>query len=86
MIVKEVFSLNEDLTLSKMRKSNNSEIEKLTYKLNDIEEENNKLKELLRQNGNDLKNKSIKIKSINENNESDEIINKDNNKQENNEK
>ena len=45
-----------------MRKTNNNEIEKLTFRLNDIEDENTKLKELLKQNGNDLKDKNIKKK------------------------
>ena len=58
---KSLSSLNDDFNVSKMRKSYNSEIEKLTYKLNDIEGENSKLKELLKQNGNDLKNKNIDI-------------------------
>ena len=58
---KSISSINDDFNVSKMRKSYNSEIEKLTYKLNDIEGENSKLKELLKQNGNDLKNKNIDI-------------------------
>ena len=45
-----------------MRKTNYNEIEKLTFRLNYIEDENTKLKELLEQNGNDLKDKNIKKK------------------------
>ena len=56
---RSIYSMNDELTVSKMRKSYNSEIEKLTYKLNDIEDENSKLKELLKQNVNDLKDKNI---------------------------
>ena len=56
---KSIYSMNDELTVSKMRKSYNSEIEKLTYKLNDIEDENSKLKELLKQNINDLKDKNV---------------------------
>ena len=61
-----------------MRRSYNNEIEKLTYKLNDIEDENIKLKELLKQNGNVLKEKSIKMNSIKEN-ETEDINKKDEN-------
>ena len=56
---KSIYSMNDDCTVLKLRQSYNSEIEKLTYKLNDIEEENSKLKELLKQNGNELKDKNI---------------------------
>ena len=49
-----------------MRKTNYNEIEKLTFRLNYIEDENTKLKELLEQNGNDLKDKNIKMKILKE--------------------
>ena len=57
---KSIYSMNDDCTVLKLRQSYNSEIEKLTYKLNDIEEENSKLKELLKKNGNELKDKNVR--------------------------
>ena len=53
---------NDECTISKIRKSYNDEIEKLTFKLNDIEDENIKLKELLRQSRNDIEDKNSTIK------------------------
>ena len=63
---KSIFSINEECNISKLRKSYNNEIDKLTDKINDIEEENMKLKELLRHNCNDLKNKKNEIEIIKE--------------------
>ena len=71
-------TINDENTITKMRRSYNNEIEKLTFRLNDIEDENIKLKELLKQNGNVLKEKSIKMNSIKEN-ETEDINKKDEN-------
>ena len=76
---RSIYSMNDEYTLSKLRKSYNNEIEKLTFKLNDIEDENIKLKELLKQNGNDLQNRSIGLKLIKENKELIKSDKKDNN-------
>ena len=61
---KSLYSMNDDFTVSKMRRRYNSGIEKLTYKLCDIEDENSKLKELLNQNGNDLNGKNINNETL----------------------
>ena len=58
---KTINSANEESPIFKLKKNLSDEIEKLTFKLNDIEDENNKLKELLKQSHNELevKNKEI---------------------------
>jgi chromosome segregation ATPase len=66
---KSIYSMNDELTINKMKKSYNDEIEKLAFKLSSIEDENTKLKELLKQSGNELNNKSVKIDTINEEDE-----------------
>ena len=66
---KSIYSMNDELTINKMKKSYNDEIEKLAFKLSNIEDENTKLKELLKQSGNELNNKSVKIDIINEEDE-----------------
>jgi hypothetical protein len=66
---KSIYSMNDELTINKMKKSYNDEIEKLAFKLSSIEDENSKLKELLKQSGNELNNKSVKIDIINEEDE-----------------
>jgi chromosome segregation ATPase len=66
---KSIYSMNDELTINKMKKSYNDEIEKLAFKLSSIEDENTKLKELLKQSGNELNNKSVKIDIINEEDE-----------------
>jgi hypothetical protein len=76
---KSIFSINDECTISKIRQSYNNEIEKLTYKLNDIEDENLKLKELLRQNGNELDDKNNTIKMNKEKDESFKNEQKNNN-------
>ena len=63
---RSIYSINDECTITKMRKSYNNEIEKLTFRLNDIEDENTKLKELLKQNGNELKDKNIKMNILKE--------------------
>jgi hypothetical protein len=66
---KSIYSMNDELTINKMKKSYNDEIEKLAFKLSNIEDENTKLKELLKQSGNELNNKTVKIDIINEEDE-----------------
>ena len=55
---KTIYSANDESTVFKLKKNLSDEVEKLTFKLNDIEDENNKLKELLRQSQKELNIKS----------------------------
>ena len=73
------YSVNDERTIFKLKANLGNEIEKLNYKLNDVEDENKKLKELLKKAQQEVEIKSQEINLLKE-----KLTDFDNNKMDNN--
>ena len=73
------YSVNDERTIFKLKTNLGNEIEKLNYKLNDVEDENKKLKELLKKAQQEVEIKSQEINLLKE-----KLTDFDNNKMDNN--